>query len=251
MATTVSDVLEKRVHTGDAPFGAVAAVSVAAHVGFAVALALVSSPRRLDYVPVSVPVRLVSPGSLARRAAPPAAAPTAPAPAPDAPKPKPVIEKLKPDEAPAPSKAALADPKSKAKPAPTPPPAAASRSAAASETEVDLPSAGNGGDAVGASSFGAAVSSFDADFPFAYYVDQLQSLIGANWLKPNVPDGTASVVAFTIQRSGQVTDVRLERASGVSVFDRAAVRAVYAANPLPPLPPEYRADQLGVHIRFQ
>ena len=60
---------------------------------------------------------------------------------------------------------------------------------------VDLPSAGAGlgGDgAPGLTDFGASVSGFDADFPFAYYAEQLQALIGANWLKPDAPAGTAT-----------------------------------------------------------
>jgi TonB family protein len=58
-------------------------------------------------------------------------------------------------------------------------------------------------------------------------------------------------VSFRIQRSGQVTDVKVETSSGTSYYDRAAVRAVYAANPLPPLPNDYRNEQLGVHLRFR
>jgi len=45
--------------------------------------------------------------------------------------------------------------------------------------------------------------------------------------------------------------VKLISPSGVSVYDRAAVRAVYAANPLPPLPPEFAGERLGVHLRFR
>jgi len=52
-------------------------------------------------------------------------------------------------------------------------------------------------------------------------------------------------------RSGQVTDVKVDSSSGVSYYDRAAERAVYAANPLPPLPPDYRNESLGVHLKFQ
>ena len=88
-------------------------------------------------------------------------------------------------------------------------------------------------------------------FPFAYYAEQLQALIGANWLKPDAPDGTACIVTFRIQRSGQVTDVKIETPSGLAFYDRAASRSIYSANPLPPLPPEFRRDELGVHIRFQ
>jgi TonB family protein len=126
--------------------------------------------------------------------------------------------------------------------------------AAGNGSAVDLPSAstGPGGDGTpGLTNFGASVSGFDSDFPFAYYAEQLQALIGANWLKPDAPAGTACVVTFRIQRSGQVTDVKIETPSGLAFYDRAASRSIYSANPLPPLPPEFRRDELGVHIRFQ
>jgi TonB family protein len=77
------------------------------------------------------------------------------------------------------------------------------------------------------------------------------TLIGGNWLKPEVSEGTSAIIAFNIQRDGRVTDVKLISPSGVGVYDRAAIRAVYAANPLPPLPPEFTGERLGVHLRFR
>ena len=52
-------------------------------------------------------------------------------------------------------------------------------------------------------------------------------------------------------RSGQVTDVKVDNLVRCELYDRAAARAVYAANPLPPLPPDYRNESLGVHLKFQ
>jgi TonB family protein len=148
----------------------------------------------------------------------------------------------------------MATPDSAKKRRPEPPAPAARRAPGGTALpSLDLPSAGDAsasGTATGLS-FGAAVSNFDSDFPFAYYVEQLQSLIGANWLKPDVPPGTSCQVSFRILRSGQVTDVRVEVPSALAFYDRAATRALYAANPLPPLPPEFRGESLGVHIRFQ
>ena len=137
---------------------------------------------------------------------------------------------------------------------PTPPKAALPGKGA--PPAVELPSAaglpsGTAGATGSALSFGADVAAFDTDFPFSYYVQQLVSLIGANWFRPDAPDGSVCTVSFRIQRSGQVSDVSVESSSGVSYYDRAAVRAVYAANPLPPLPTDYRNEQLGVHLRFR
>jgi len=248
---TVSDILERRARGGRAPRGLTAAVSVLAHAGFLAILLLVGRPRKASvFVPMSLPVRVVSPASLGRPAAAPAPAPVAAPVEPPAPvKSKPVIEK--PSEKVLPSAKALPEPKKPAKTEKAKPPAVAAK---ASGPALELPSAAGAasGTTSGAGiSFGASVSSFDADFPFAYYVEQLLSLIGANWFKPESAEGTSCVVSFRVQRSGQVTDVKVDSTSGVSYYDRAAARAVYAANPLPPLPPDYRNDSLGVHLKFQ
>jgi TonB family protein len=160
-------------------------------------------------------------------------------------KPKRVIEKL--NQKPVPSATAMPDPFTKKKPAPTPVPAPRTSPA------LDLPSAAANGGTAGAAplAFGTSVAALDVDFPFAFYVDQMLTLIGGNWLKPEASEGTAATVAFNIQRDGRVTDVKLISASGIGVYDRAAVRAVYAANPLPPLPPEFSGGRLGVHLRFR
>ena len=252
---TVSEILEERIRRPDAPHGLATALSLLAHAAFVAFLVLISQPRRLTTPPLlSLPVRVVSPGALARLSAPPAAAP---APAAEAPKRR-VIEKIR-EEVPAPSKEALPLPdrgkrKKAETPAPAPRVAAASPRPAGNGSAVELPSSGaalGGEGSPGLLNFGASVSGFDTDFPFAYYAEQLQALIGANWLKPDVPAGTACVVTFRIQRSGQVTEVKVEVPSGLAFYDRAATRSIYAANPLPPLPPEFSRDELGVHIRFQ
>ncbi|MHB8797436.1 MAG: energy transducer TonB [Thermoanaerobaculia bacterium] len=252
---TVSEVLEERNRRPDAPHGLAAALSLAAHAAFVVFLVLISQPRKLTNPPLmSLPVRVVSPGALARLSGQPgrpSARPKAETP------PKRVIEKIR-DEAPAPSAEALplpGKPKKGEAAKPAPRAAAPEPRPAASDSAVELPSAGTGGlggtGSPGLSSFGASLSGFDSDFPFSYYAEQIQALIGANWLKPDVAEGTACVVTFRIQRSGQVTDVKVETPSGLAFYDRAAARAIYSANPLPPLPPEFRGEQLGVHIRFQ
>lgn len=248
---TVSEILERRLAVSDVPRGLGPAVSAAAHVTFLVLLFLVSRPQRIAVLPIALPVRVVSPRSLPGRPAPAVAAPAPVPTAPPAPVPaekkKPVIEKVNQAEKIVPSKKAMPEPTTKRQKwlEPTPVPAGGAPS-------VELPAAGNGGaeGTAGALTFGTSVASLDVDFPFAFYVDQMLQLIGANWLKPDVPDGTATLVGFRIQRDGRISDVRIISASGLGVYDRAAVRAVYAANPLPPLPPEFRGENLGIHLRF-
>lgn len=92
------------------------------------------------------------------------------------------------------------------------------------------------------------------EFPFSYYLALLRSRIQTNWEPPVGPATDFSRVAtvyFRIQRNGQVTDISIEEGSGDFLFDRAALRAVTLANPLPPLPGDFPEPSLGVHFEFE
>jgi protein TonB len=89
-----------------------------------------------------------------------------------------------------------------------------------------------------------------ADFRFTYYVERMLALIESRWYKPAVSPGTRAMVRFRIQRNGRVEGIELEESSGNPSFDRAALRALYATNPLPPLPPAYGKSSLTVHLAF-
>ncbi len=126
-----------------------------------------------------------------------------------------------------------------ATPAPTPPPA---------EPAAESGTGGRGLVLAGESTGGAPA--IPEDFHFAYYVERMLALIESRWYKPPAPPGTTARVRFRILSDGRVTDIALEESSGVPSFDRAALRALYAANPLPPLPPAYRKPSLTVHLAF-
>lgn len=97
---------------------------------------------------------------------------------------------------------------------------------------------------------GGGPPAIPSDFQFAYYVDRMLALIESRWYKPPVPSGTRARIRFTILKSGRVERIELEESSNVPTFDRAALRALYAANPLPPLPPAYSKSSLTIHLTF-
>jgi len=76
------------------------------------------------------------------------------------------------------------------------------------------------------------------------------ALIESRWYKPGAPSGTRAQVGFVILKGGRLESIRLEESSGIATFDRAALRALYDANPLPPLPPAYGKPSLTVHLSF-
>jgi protein TonB len=112
-------------------------------------------------------------------------------------------------------------------------------------TEEDLP------DAPAAS--GPAVSGTDVDFPFAWYLNRVEGIIARNWnprqLGFREGSSRSAVVHFVVRRGGQVSQVELVRGSGVSLFDREALRAVQASR-LPPLPAKFSHPALGVTFVF-
>jgi len=133
---------------------------------------------------------------------------------------------------------AMRSAESKVTPMPTPPPPDAG---------------GRGGGGRGLSVGGettAGTSGIPSDFHFTYYVERMLALIESRWYKPVVPVGTRAQVGFVILKNGRLEGIQLEESSGMPSFDRAALRAIYAANPLPPLPPAYGKPSLTVHLSF-
>ncbi len=217
-----------------------ACIALAMHGGIAGAIFLAS--RNAAARPAQLPavsVRIVRPEPPPRnRATRPQPRPTAP-PVVTTPEPEPAPVATPPPETVAaevpPSDTAMAAPDQSATPRPAPPPDAA-------------------GDRSGGLSLGAGggreTAGIPSDFHFAYYVQRMLALIESRWYKPAVPEGTEARVRFTISRDGRVNRIELESSSGLSSFDRAALRALYAANPLPPLPPAYAKPSLTVHLTF-
>jgi periplasmic protein TonB len=97
----------------------------------------------------------------------------------------------------------------------------------------------------------AGVTGIEGDFPYTIYIDRMKTLIGQRWLRPQVSGGIVATVSFVIDRDGTIRDAKNEISSGNGTFDRAALRAVLEASPLPPLPFGYNGTYLGVHLTFR
>jgi len=98
----------------------------------------------------------------------------------------------------------------------------------------------------------AGVTGIEGDFPYTIYIDRMKILIGQHWLRPQpVADGVNATVHFVIDRDGTIRDAKNEISSGNGTFDRAALRAVLEASPLPPLPFGYNGTYLGVRLTFR
>lgn len=90
------------------------------------------------------------------------------------------------------------------------------------------------------------------DFPFTYYLQQLQRKVSERWVPPaSTPGGLQVVVFFEIGRDGRIGAPSVEKSSGNAFYDLSALRAVTEASPFPPLPQEFSAASLRVHFGFE
>jgi len=82
------------------------------------------------------------------------------------------------------------------------------------------------------------------------YLATMIQLIQKNWDgRQNTPGAT--LMKFTIQRDGRLTDVELERSSGYFALDQTAQRSLLVTRQLPPLPGAFPEPTLTVHLTFQ
>jgi len=92
----------------------------------------------------------------------------------------------------------------------------------------------------------------DASFEFAYYLQIVRAQIARNWTPPaGSNEGQRVEVYFRVSRSGEISQLRVETASGNDIFDDSAIRAVTITEQLPPLPLGYAGSDLGIHFGFE
>ena len=91
------------------------------------------------------------------------------------------------------------------------------------------------------------------DFKFPYYTENIRRKIEMYWSPPPLESAAElkeAVVGFVLFSNGKIGDPKIEKSSGNTYFDQAALRAVYLANPLPPFPQGLHEASLTIHFSF-
>ncbi len=250
----VNELLSQRQSQfGKRPLRIAISVSAVVHVGILIAVILVpgllrSEPPRIEYVEVvSIPAADLAPAPKPR--------PETRRPKPPEPEPEPVI----PDEpVEVPEDIPLVADKEPEKkpdpPKPEPEPVEVPEESSDEDEEVDdpvpaepeepeLPAASKG------EVQDTTVAGFDdPDFKYDYYTRSLIQAIRRAWRRPRLERRMDLAINFRIGRDGTVSDVELVRTSGIPSYDRAGLRGIQDASPLPPLPVAYRKQSLGVTV---
>ena len=88
------------------------------------------------------------------------------------------------------------------------------------------------------------------DFCCPEYLATMVTRIRSVWNQDQGARGT-SLIRFTINRDGSITNATIFKPSGTVTLDTAALRAVLATRTLPPLPDAFPNPTLPVHLNFE
>ena len=242
MATTVDQFLEQRARRLARGRSSLL-YSTLSHALVVVAMWLVPQlfirpPERFDYIAVTV----VPPQMLGAEEPPPPAKKQV-TPPPEPPPPAPPPPDPVPEDVPV-----LVEKKKKIEKPPPPPPPPPKRKPAPPKIEAPPKRIGSPfGNPLGATTNQAIVGVEDPNFTYGYYLDRVVAAISGNWVRPPIGNLEAKF-HFRIQRDGTIAELRLVDSSSSHEFDQAAMRAVQASSPLPPLPKGYNQDDLGINL---
>lgn len=100
------------------------------------------------------------------------------------------------------------------------------------------------------------IASDNPSFRNVTYLDAIASKMYQNWnfnlwrIDTSQFQSLEVTINIIITRDGTIRNPTVQKSSGVPFLDRSALSAVYNANPLPPLPHEFKEEYLNVNLKF-
>ncbi|MBO3458841.1 TonB family protein [Aetokthonos hydrillicola Thurmond2011] len=100
--------------------------------------------------------------------------------------------------------------------------------------------------------FNQSESGIDArkDTGLATYLSHLQARVRKQWIPEFTDSSRKTVVRFTVDRSGAISNLALIQPSGFSGTDQAAFNAIKRAAPFGPLPTAYAQNYINIEFTF-
>ena len=103
--------------------------------------------------------------------------------------------------------------------------------------------------------FGEETQLTEENFGFNYWLERVLANIANKWQPAPRPMGSQEILAvinFRVDRNGRIiTGPDVRNGSGQNAYDLAALRAIGAGQPFPPLPQAYRGRSLGINLGFR
>jgi TonB family protein len=139
---------------------------------------------------------------------------------------------------------------------PTRPPGGGGVSVGDSGDDLNLYSGANQAQSKGRMGSNLQLLSDANGFDFKPYLLQVLAVVRRNWTSVIPQSATMMgrrgqvLLQFIIDRHGAVPKLVIATPSGTEAFDRAAVAGVSMSTPFPPLPAEFKGDQIRLQLAF-
>jgi len=90
---------------------------------------------------------------------------------------------------------------------------------------------------------------------FGWYEKLLRERVSQKWrtndVDARIRSSPTCIVTFTIAKDGNVTNIKVIQSSGIYALDQSAQRAIYEANPMPPLPAGFERNTANIEFWFE
>jgi len=103
---------------------------------------------------------------------------------------------------------------------------------------------------LGSASAPVSASEVKAWGQYAPYMAVVQSKIKHHWQPPQEPTSHSMVVVFKIAKSGQMSNLKINKSSGLLELDKSILKAVKVASPFAPLPSFCKEKEVDIQFTF-
>ncbi len=90
---------------------------------------------------------------------------------------------------------------------------------------------------------------------FGWYEKLIRERVAQRWrtndVEARLRTAPPCIVTFNIARDGNITNIKVIQSSGSYALDQSTVRAIYEANPMPPLPPGFEKSSANIEFWFE
>ncbi|MEH1955466.1 TonB family protein [Nostoc sp.] len=96
----------------------------------------------------------------------------------------------------------------------------------------------------------SGIDAHSQDIDLTSYLNKLKQRVQRQWLPGMSQSNRRTVLNFTINRSGQVSNLNIVQTSGFNVTDQVALNAIQRAAPFAPLPTGYTKNYIDIEFTF-
>lgn len=85
---------------------------------------------------------------------------------------------------------------------------------------------------------------------FGPYLKNAQNKIKKNWNPPKSNTSTRVIAVFTINKKGNLMNIKISQSSKDPNIDKAAIKSIKSAAPFGPLPKGFKGKDIDIHFTF-